>query len=131
MDGTDVYNNNDLREVLKRNDPGDRIRIRYVRDGRTMSTEVELGYKEETQWKWVDAENVHKEKIVERRAYMGVYLETDNDDDGVRITRVISGAAAERAGLEDNDVIIRIEEKRPQLTIVLSKCFVPWSQTSV
>lgn len=105
MDGTDIYTNKDLTRVLQRNDPGTNIRVRYIRDGRVRTTNVTLGYKEETKWKWVDADQIEKVKITERRAYMGVYLETNNGDDGVRITRVIQDAAAERAGLYDDDVI--------------------------
>ncbi len=105
MDGTAIYGNKELTSVLQRNEPGNTIRVRYIRDGRMNSTNVTLGFKEETKSKWVDAANVDKVKITERRAYMGVYLETDGNDRGVRITRVISGAAAERAGLQDDDVI--------------------------
>ncbi|MCP4248501.1 MAG: PDZ domain-containing protein, partial [bacterium] len=91
-----------------RNDPGSTIRVRYVRDGRIRSTDVTLGYKEETKWKWVDADDIEKIKITERRAYMGVYLETNGHDNGVRITRVIGDAAADRAGLEDDDIILNM-----------------------
>lgn len=108
MDGTDVYGNKDLTRVLQRNDPGSTIRVRYVRDGRIRSTDVTLGYKEETKWKWVDADDIEKIKITERRAYMGVYLETNGHDNGVRITRVIGDAAADRAGLEDDDIILNM-----------------------
>lgn len=105
MDGTAVYGNKELTRVLQNNDPGATIRVRYVRDGRVRSTDITLGYKEETKSKWVDADQVDKVKITEHRAYMGVYLETDGNNNGVRITRVIKGAAAERAGLSDDDVI--------------------------
>lgn len=105
MDGTDIYGNKDLTRVLQRNDPGTTIRVRYIRDGRIRSTDVTLGFKEETNWKWVDADQIDKVKITERRAYLGVYLETDGRDNGVRVTRVIKGAAAEQAGIMDDDVI--------------------------
>jgi S1-C subfamily serine protease len=106
MDGRTMYSSNDLTQVLKDREPGDRIDVEYYRDGRRRTTTVKLGYKEQTQHKWVSADQ--GKMITERRAYLGVYLETDNDGDGVRITRVINGAAAEEAGLEDDDVIIRI-----------------------
>jgi membrane-associated protease RseP (regulator of RpoE activity) len=42
-------------------------------------------------------------------AFLGVSVDGRSDSDGVRLGSVISGSAAERAGLRDGDVIVRLD----------------------
>lgn len=119
MDGTDIHTNADLTRVLKRKSPGDRIEIVYYRDGRRRSVDVTLGGKTQTHSKWVDEEDA--QKVEEKRAYLGVYLESAGDDEGVRITRVVNNTPADRYGLEDDDIIIEIGGKRTPNYATLSK----------
>ena len=119
MDGTKIYTNNDLTKVLKARSPGDKIEIVYYRDGRRNTVNVTLGSKTQKHSKWVDQSDAVE--IEEKRAYLGVYLESEGDDEGVRITRVINNTPADRYGLEDDDIIIEIGGQRTPNYTKLSK----------
>lgn len=44
------------------------------------------------------------------RAFLGVTSEKDEDKDGARITEISKGSAAEKAGLKEGDIILRVDE---------------------
>jgi len=57
--------------------------------------------------------------VSENRAFLGVT--TDEDDKGARITDVTDNSAAEKAGLKEDDVIIRIDDTKIENQSQLSK----------
>jgi len=44
------------------------------------------------------------------RAFLGVTSEKDEDKDGARITEISKGSAAEKAGLKEGDIILKVDE---------------------
>jgi M6 family metalloprotease-like protein len=74
-------------------------------------------------------------KLAERRALLGITLGDANEGGGAPITRVTNGSAAEKAGLKNGDIILKIDgapmtsaarltdavsEKKPGDTVVLT-----------
>ena len=53
----------------------------------------------------VGENSVAQDKQAEPRPFIGIVME--NDEGGVRIRNVVKGSAAEEAGLEVNDVIVK------------------------
>lgn len=109
INGEEIEDNGDLREAIseahKEND--DEMLITYIRDGRRRTDRVTLGEKSYTKKVWVSPDKIDKQKVEEKRAYLGVYLETGGNE-GVVVTRPSTGGAAADAGIEASDVIVNI-----------------------
>jgi S1-C subfamily serine protease len=52
--------------------------------------------------------HVKTKPIKKSKAMMGVYLETNGHDNGVKVTSVVNGGAAQEAGMRGGDVIVEI-----------------------
>lgn len=106
INGEDIEDNGDLREAISEaaaENDGEML-ITYIRDGRRRTDRAVLGEKTYTKKVWKGPKEIDKQKVEEKRAYLGVYLET-NGEGGVTVTRPITGGAAEEAGIEADDVI--------------------------
>ena len=89
--------NQDLSDILADYDPGEKVKLYFIRNGNEKSIDVELGDYEDFDWNQDNEES----------AFLGVSPsnnERRNDMDGVNIT-VVNGSAAEEMGLENNDII--------------------------
>ncbi len=90
-------NNQDLTDILADYEPGEKVKLYFVRSGQEKTVEVELGDYDDFDWE----EDRHDD------AFLGVRPsshERRNDMDGVTIN-VIHDTAAEEMGLEDDDII--------------------------
>ncbi len=89
----------DLSKFVNRSKPGDAVKIEYQRNGKTMNTTATLTKRSEV-----------KCDTKTKKSFLGVSDEDDNDENlGVAVS-ITNGSAAEKAGLEDGDVIVRLED---------------------
>jgi membrane-associated protease RseP (regulator of RpoE activity) len=127
-----VESTNNLIEILSDYQPGESVSVTYLRNGKRNTTTAELkeneNYFESEEWevygsKWEEwgesfgaqmeewgaqmENHFNKEMIIEEKAFLGVFL--DADDDGVLITGISENSAAEAAGLKKGDIITSID----------------------
>ncbi|MFK7968889.1 MAG: PDZ domain-containing protein [Bacteroidia bacterium] len=115
INGEEVEGSNDLGTAIRKahEELNDEMLITYIRDGRRRTDRATLGSKTYSKKVWVSGDKIDKQKVEEKRAYLGVYLET-NSDGGVTVTRPTAGGAAANAGIEANDVIVSIDGDETQ-----------------
>lgn len=111
LDGKKLKSMKDLRKVLSKHKPNDKIKVEVIRDGKKEKFKVELGERPNTRY-------ASMESVETKVTFLGV--ETDelgdqlaeyfNVKSGVLITRVVEESAAENAGLKAGDVIIKLAE---------------------
>ena len=116
--GEKVYTQDQVTKMLSNFEPEQVVKIKILRDGKEKTFKVTLGKK-----KGLFGE--------ETKAYLGVYLEDLSDEDyeeigldencGVLISEVVEDGPAEKAGIEDDDVIMEIEKEKVYTSDQLSK----------
>ncbi|MBK8192296.1 MAG: PDZ domain-containing protein [Lewinellaceae bacterium] len=102
LNGTDVNQWSDLTAVLKEAKPGDQMTIVYSRNGKTNTTNAQLTKRSEVK---CDPEDCV-------RGFLGISPGDDDDDDdtpGVKVD-VVDGSSAEKAGLQDDDVLLALND---------------------
>jgi membrane-associated protease RseP (regulator of RpoE activity) len=129
-----VESTNNLIEILGAFEPGDQVSISYLRNGSEQRSTVALkereNYFNSSEWEvygekweqWGEAFGEHMEEWgrefensfnqrfeMEEKAFLGVYLGDAEADNGVLITGVGEGSAAEEAGLRKDDIIIALD----------------------
>ncbi len=100
----------ELSEVLRALSPGDSLRIGYIRSGEENSTVAKLTARSSPTPQVV--QRPEQMLIEEGRAFLGVTLRTNTQAPGVPIASVERNSAADRAGLRQGDVIMKIDGKR-------------------
>ena len=112
ISGSNLESNKDLRDIIHGHKPGDEVQVTYYRDGKRQHTHLTFGKSPEKDIKYhYEFPRYEKKQIEEKRAFLGVYLETDSDNRGVRITRVSENSAAEKAALQTGDIISAMDGK--------------------
>ncbi len=141
INGVSVTGHESLVDALYANEPGDEVKIAYMRDGKKKTTKVNLGEKEnEFEWnfeideEWIGAleglgesleglEELEHLKHVEKfycecdeakGAFLGVTnhaARTENLAKGVALESVVGNSTAEKMGLQAGDVITSINGK--------------------
>ena len=102
-----------LKELLAYYSPGDGIKVKVWRDGKTKTFEVELGERK------TKAKKFPKTVIIKGApsAWMGVVVQDLSEqlgeyfgaDKGVLVTEVVEDGPAEKAGIEAGDVIAEVD----------------------
>ncbi|MEO0473221.1 MAG: PDZ domain-containing protein [Bacteroidota bacterium] len=103
--GQEIKNSRDLTSSLSRFKPDDKVEIVYLRNGRVLSSFTKLGGKGGNS----SSRSTTTNGSSNDRAYLGVYLESASRDQGARVTGLVSGGAAERAGLRKGDIIYEFD----------------------
>lgn len=116
--GEKVYTHDQVTKMLSNFEPEQVIKIKILRDGKEKTFKVTLGKKK----------GLFGEKT---KAYLGVYLEDLSDEDyeeigldenyGVLVSEVVEDGPAEKAGIEDDDIIMEIEKEKVYTSDQLSK----------
>lgn len=102
-------------------EPGDVVKIKYIRQGKVEKTKVELGQKEENEdrFLWNFPGNAEApafpglfdtegdELFFESKPFLGV-TPSGHMEKGVKLGLIIEGSAAEKAGLQAGDVVLKI-----------------------
>lgn len=131
IDGKTIESTSNLIEILSAYEAGNNIQIAYVRDGKTVTTNATLSanesYFNSSEWeqygqKWeqwgAEFEDHMEEwgKEIEQKweqgpgaekPFLGVFLGSNNQ--GVEVTGISEGSAAEAAGLQKGDIITSID----------------------
>ena len=118
INGEKVYTHGQVTKMLSNYEPEQVIKIKILRDGKDKTFKVTLGKK-----KGLFGEGT--------KAYLGVYLEDLSDEDydeiglddnyGVLVEKVVDDGPAEKAGIEDDDVIMEIEKDKVYTSDQVSK----------
>jgi len=127
--GKDLKSHSALTKAVGKSSPGEKVELVILRDGKKKTVEVELGERKEHTMVFFGDEDGDSEKIKimindldflhEERGFMGVELDDINeqmgeyfdvkDGEGALITSVTEDSAAEAAGLEAGDVIVKMD----------------------
>lgn len=118
VDGDAVKDPWTLSEAIGKNDPGEKVKVIWYRDGKKMSGTAELAETKTAsysfdfspehgseEWDWES--HFGDVADMEPRAFLGV-TPGDGDGDGAHIGSVEEGSAAEKMGIIRGDVITRV-----------------------
>lgn len=119
IDKRTIESPSNLSEVIGMYNPGDIITVTFLREGKEMTAKATL--KENTNsfdfsgynFNWNDSSNGNPfvfDMAEETHGFLGVYLE--DGDDAVVITGVEEGSAAEKAGLQEGDILLEINNNK-------------------
>lgn len=105
IDGDKIYTHDQLTKMLKNYEPGQKVKMKFFRDGKVKNIKFEFGKKEVPKLK--------------RKAYMGVYLQelskkykqklNYEKNYGIVITDLVEDGAAEKAGIKENAILMEID----------------------
>jgi S1-C subfamily serine protease len=91
----------DLSNFIKKSKPGDKVTITYRRDGKEATTEATL----------ITRDEVEKKDKKEPQGFLGVSPEDGDDDDEPGVTvSITKNSGAEKAGLQNDDVIFQLND---------------------
>lgn len=138
IDGKKINTVNDLLDIMKDKKIDDEISIDYIRDGKSIQVKATLQQSKSRMFKmhrskdgkdidieWNKDGDVHKwihkhksddmkiriKKIIgSDKGFLGVYLGSDKVENGIKLGDVVEGGAAEKAGLQADDIITKINE---------------------
>lgn len=132
FDGKKVYSVKKLTSLVRKTEPGSRVKVKIIRDGDDKRLTVTLGEKSSS----ISYELLGPEKIIKlkkgkmqpfeftfySRPKLGILIQdlTEQlgeyfgvmDGEGILITEVIEGSPAEEAGLKAGDVILEIDNQK-------------------
>lgn len=111
---------NDLVEYVRRREPGEKIEIHYLREGKEKSEKVELGEREITArraLKFLQPFGLEHFELQDQPR-LGVHVQkmdknlaeyfSVKEGEGTLVVGVIDGSPAEEAGVKSGDVIVRV-----------------------
>ena len=124
FESTDITGFEDLKTAMSTTVVGDKVKLTYIRDGKTVKTSAILGEQPENNFErnmiWIDERDnelmFHDDKKeamsleeLKSKPFLGITpVEKAVDISGVMIFEVIKGTSAERLGLQTGDVIYDI-----------------------
>ncbi len=133
LDGKEVSGFSDVAESIRANQPGDKIKIELLRDGKKKSIEAELGKQQSRlhaysfDWDSDDFAVPHPprpphiaaipniERFIhknEPKVFLGIVGKTIGEDKGVQLQKVYEGSTAEEMGLVRGDEIHKINGEK-------------------
>lgn len=98
IDGRPVESAAEMRNAIGSHRIGDKVKLTLLRDGSTKTVEAKIG---EPQADVATANAVHQ-------FLAGAKLEARNDGQGIRVTAIAPGSAAQSSGLQQGDVIVAV-----------------------
>lgn len=129
VNGREVTDGKELTEIISNHDAGDKVTIIYDRDGKRHETDATLSesmpndvahnYRFSHPFMnpndiptpmrpfWMD---INDEPSVTPK--LGVVAEETADGEGVRVAEVRRGSAAEKAGLQEDDIVTKLDDER-------------------
>ncbi|MBN8683318.1 MAG: PDZ domain-containing protein [Chitinophagales bacterium] len=100
LNGRELSNWDELVQIIENARPGDKMPITYSRNGKTINTEVTLSTRNET----------YNNQACRPQGFLGVnQVSDDPQQPGIRVT-IVPNSGAARAGLQDNDVLLSLDE---------------------
>ncbi len=127
INGEDIRSTKELGKAIDANEPGDDIKVTYIRDGKTKTVTATLGTNSKSysynfdDWEDMDikVEGINEFWVEEtkrsssKKGFLGVYPADEVDGiDGMMILNTVSGSAADDAGLQTGDVIVKIDDTK-------------------
>ena len=123
FDGREIYDGNDLRRAVGRTEPGDKVEIVIVRDGKRRTLTVEMGEKPRSRRRVYGAPSGDWRSFafsIGSRVFLGVELAEMNPDlasyfkvkEGVLVLDVAEDSPADKAGLRPGDVFVAIDGEK-------------------
>lgn len=98
LEGQAIARAAELRTLLLTRAPGEVITLGLERAGQPQEVPVTL------------AATSRPKKLAERRAVLGLTMATTEIEEGIPITRILSGSPADKAGLRAGDVLVKIND---------------------
>ncbi|MBS4043069.1 MAG: PDZ domain-containing protein [Chitinophagaceae bacterium] len=126
----DIKNSDDLVKAIGKYNPEEKVKITYIREGKTKTTSANLtknNMKTERVFKWNDMERMVEEmprmmppmmdgnympRMMMGRPKLGLKVQDVEEGEGVKILEVDENSAALKAGLQKDDVIIAINDEK-------------------
>ena len=110
IDGEEVTSPHDLKAVLRNLQTDDVIMLDYNRDGQSnqVSTTLKARRKRGHSSHSYNFARTHRQNAC--KPFIGVFLQTGHNDDGVAVTDIVDNTPAEKAGLIDGDIIKAIDD---------------------
>ncbi|MBT8196835.1 MAG: PDZ domain-containing protein [Bacteroidia bacterium] len=112
---TEISGFNSLRKEIRKYEPGDKVKIEFTRDGKSQTKKVELG---STELKVGSGcgDNIFMPRSfhqfnTEKKSFLGVTFNSLNENPynkGVVIDKVVENSTAQKIGLQDKDVITKL-----------------------
>lgn len=113
IDGKKIANYAVLREVIAQYKPGDAIKVEYRRKNADKHTKLILGNAMQPSNMMVDCKT-NCQEICCNRASLGIICDAAYEQgghEGILINRIMPGSAAENAGLERGDILLKIDNE--------------------
>ncbi len=105
--GQAIRTTGDLRNVLAKHEAGDAVAINYLRNGQPMQTTAELTEKKND---YTYAYNYNYWERDPCKPFIGVYVGSwGQGEQGVGVVGIVPNTGAERAGLQDGDRILALD----------------------
>ncbi len=101
LDGQAVKLPDEFRQALLAKSPSDEVTLAISRDGKQQEIKTKLA---------ATSRPLRAGRQRGQRGFLGVRVEPSNEPKGTRIEQVVKGSAAEKAGLNVNDVIVKIND---------------------
>jgi serine protease Do len=128
FDGEKVFDDDDLGDMIRDHEPGDKVSIEIIRKGRSMTLEATLGSHDDFvpmsgftystaptvssffsgHWPSRPQLGVH---IMDLNSQLAEFFEVE-DERGVLVTRVVRRTPAAEAGLRAGDVVVEVNGER-------------------
>ena len=128
LNGRDIESAEELVDIVREQEIGDKVKITYFRAGKEHSTEAIIGETKGRTIKRIYSRRLPREYYIHEDGYAWLGVATENltdqlreyfaapEDLGVLVKEVIEESPAREAGLQAGDVIIRVEEKEIENT---------------
>ncbi|MBU2501669.1 PDZ domain-containing protein [bacterium] len=135
--GRAIEDNGDLTKAVRKTDPGEKVDVLVLRDGKEKTLAVTMGEHEGSTWFQMDGKEFDLKGLedlkglkgfhmfsgdAEDRGFLGIHMEDLSpqlgdyfgvkDGEGVLLTEVVAESPAEKAGLKAGDVIVKIGDER-------------------
>lgn len=112
INGDDVNSQRELTKELRAFKSGDEVELTFKRFNKEMKAKAKLSDKPDymTDLKLATRDEATGKKYGGKKAFMGIHPVTDWEKGGVRITGFTSKSQAWRAGLEEKDVITKLDD---------------------
>ncbi|GAB4093874.1 Do family serine endopeptidase [Flaviaesturariibacter terrae] len=124
IDNVQIKEDGDVSKAIRSHKPGDKVKITFLRDGKEQTVNAEL-----STWKGLNTFNLrvpsfHMEVPVPPatpggsyyyrsadRPRLGVSIQDTEDGKGVKVTDVDEETPAAKAGIQENDIIIKVDDQ--------------------